>query len=556
MPEEPEKHQAAPAGKETPNPLLHTEAFARSIWTASPDGMRLTDAAGTILAVNDAFCWMVERSREDLVGRPFSEAYASDLSPQEMLELYREQCRASEAGALHEVKALLKSGNQRYFEHSLSRIEGEGEAARYLTIFRDVTEARQAEERRLKMERKMLDAQRLESLGILAGGIAHDFNNLLTAILGNANLAMMQLSPSSALRPFLEGIEKTSLQAADLCKQMLAYSGHGRTELRCVSINTLVEEMAHLLQVSINKQIVLRYRLGKPLPLIRAEPSSMQQVVMNLVVNASEAIGERSGVITLSTGMVRADRSFLEETFLAPELQEGDYVFLEVADTGCGMTAETKSRIFDPFYTSKFTGRGLGLAAVLGILQRHKGAFKVYSELNQGTTFKILLPAVDPAVEREEDQLSESMNWRVRGTILVADDEQSVRAVVARMLEKCGLTVLLAKDGGEAVDVFRRFRDDLDLVLLDMTMPVMSGDEAFRQIRRIQPRAKVLLMSGYTESDTTERFAGKGLAGFIQKPFKWEHLEAKLKEVLGRDDELAAEVGGWQEGPADRNESE
>lgn len=512
--------------------LVQSEAKFRSIWEHSMDGMRLTDWEGTILAVNKAFCRLVGLSEEELIGRPLSVAYSMEKSPEEMLEDYRERCSEPNPGSRYSASVVLATGERREFELSFSRIEGEGAESTILTIFRDVTESRHAEERRLQLERKMLDAQRLESLGTLAGGIAHDFNNLLTSILGNTNLTLMHLAPSSPLRPFLESVEKTSMQAADLCKQMLAYSGRSHMEFQCLSINSLVEEMNHLLEVSVHKQIVLRYRLAQGLPSVLAGPSEIQQVIMNLVINASEAIGDRSGVIAISSGLVRADRAYLEETFLAPDLPECDYVSLEVADSGCGMNAETKARIFDPFFSTKFTGRGLGLAAVLGILQRHKGAFKVYSEPNQGTTIKILLPAVDEEVEREARLVAQPVRWQTRGTILVVDDEQAVRAVAARMLERCGLTVLLAKDGREGVEVFRAHREELDLVLLDMTMPVMGGEEAYREIRRLNPDAKVLLMSGYTESETTERFAGKGLAGFLQKPFKWEHLEKRLQELL------------------------
>lgn len=512
--------------------LRRSEAFFRSIWEGSSDGMRVTDEDGIILAVNDAFCRMVALPREELVGQPFWTVYETGETPSYILEAYRRRCRNRDFGTRHPARVTLRSGEVRHLDLSLSETEGDGEKSAFLTMFRDITEAKLAEERRLKLERKMLEGQRLESLGVLAGGIAHDFNNLLTAILGNASLTMMQLPVSSPLRPFMEGIEKSSLEAADLCKQMLAYSGHGRLEFRCFSINNLLEEMNHLLHVSLNKQIVVRYNLAPDLPAIKAEASEIQQVIMNLVINASEAIGNRSGAITLSTGLVRADRAYLEETFLAPDLSEGDFVSIEVSDTGCGMTPETQARIFDPFFTTKFTGRGLGLAAVLGILQRHKGALKVYSEPNRGSTLRVLLPAAEMPSDRLQDEVA-ARQWRARGTVLVVDDEQSVRAVASRMLEKCGLTVLLAKDGSEAVEVFRRHKDELDLVLLDMTMPVMGGEQTFSRIRRLKPEAKVILMSGYAEADATDSFAGRGLSGFIQKPFKCEQLEAKLKEFFG-----------------------
>ncbi len=521
------------AQKESDLALRRSEAFFRSVWEGSTDGLRLTDENGTVLAVNDAFCGLMGCSREMVVGKPFTVAYDESEDAEKIVENYRKNCRENEGVGHFQARLKLRDGRTRDFELALSMIESDVGKRVYLTNIRDVTERKQAQERRLKMERKMLDAQRLESLGVLAGGIAHDFNNLLTAILGNASLALMQLPESSTVRPFLTTIEKTSMQAADLCKQMLAYSGRAQLEMKLICLNSLLEEMNHLLQVSISKQIVLRFHLEEPLPQIEAESSEIQQIVMNLIINASEAIGTGGGTITISTGTVWADREYLEEAFLAPDLPEGQYVTLEVSDTGTGMSPETQARIFDPFFTTKFTGRGLGLAAVRGIVQRHRGTLKVYSELNSGTTFKLLLPAVPDWDEGKPKQEMETRpKFRRSGTVLVADDEQAVRAVTARMLEACGMTVLLAKDGGEAVEIFHRHRDEISLVILDMTMPVLGGSEAFGEIRRMRPEQKVLLMSGYTEMDATDRFGGQRLSGFLQKPFKWEALEAKLREIL------------------------
>ncbi|MBC7369206.1 MAG: PAS domain S-box protein, partial [Undibacterium sp.] len=253
-------------------------------------------------------------------------------------------------------------------------------------------ERHQTDEARLNLERKLLETQKLESLGVLAGGIAHDFNNLLTGILGNSSLASLELPEGSPIQDYLGQINQASLRAADLCKQMLAYSGRGRFVVQKLDINQLVEETTHLLQISISKQAVLRFNLGRGLPTIEADATQIRQVVMNLVINASEAIGEKSGVVSVSTGLTRIDHAYLGGTIAAPEIPEGEYVSLEISDNGTGMSAETQAKIFDPFFSTKFTGRGLGLAAVLGIMRGHKGALKVYSELGRGTTFKLLFP--------------------------------------------------------------------------------------------------------------------------------------------------------------------
>ncbi len=509
--------------------LLESEELFRLVWESSLDAMRLTDVEGTVLAVNPAYEKMAGVPKEELVGRPFWIIYDPALA-EKMMVGYRRRISNLDLGERKNSVPRLRDGRLLHLDVLLSVVSGTPEPV-YLTVMRDVTKQKLQSEQRARLERKMLEAQRLESLGVLAGGIAHDFNNLLTAILGNASLSLMQLGEESPVRPALEGIQKASLRAADLCKQMLAYSGQGPLQFKKLSINSLLEQMDHLLQVSINKQIVLKFKPAPGLPPVMAEPSELQQVVVNLVVNASEAIGDRSGVISLSTGLDRLAKSDLREMYLAPDLPEGDYVTMEIADTGCGMERPTMERMFDPFFSTKFTGRGLGLAAVLGILNRHKAAFKVYSELGRGTTFKILFPCVVSG-EEEGEPAPLPGHWRARGTVLVIDDEQTVRAVAGRLLESFGLSILLARDGEEGVALYQRYHDEVDLVMLDMTMPVMSGAEAFREIRHIRPDALVLLISGYSEGEANERFAGKGLSGFLQKPFNREQLEEKLRQLL------------------------
>jgi two-component system cell cycle sensor histidine kinase/response regulator CckA len=367
----------------------------------------------------------------------------------------------------------------------------------------------------------------------LAGGIAHDFNNILTTILGNASLTRLVLSETSPALDHIGQIEEASRRATDLCRQMLAYAGKGRFVLQRTSLNQLIEDTTQLLQVSISKKALLRCHLDRNLPPIVADSTQIRQVLMNLVINASDAIGERSGVISITTGMVRADRQYLDRAFQAPDIPTGDYVFMEVSDTGSGMSPEVQARIFEPFFTSKFTGRGLGLAAVSGIVHGHKGALKVYSEPGKGSSFKFLLPIAG----READYAAESTRHshpplRAEGTILVVDDEETVQAVASRMLESLGFRVLVANDGRHALSVYTEHKDSIVGVLMDLTMPRLDGEETFRELRRIDPQVRVLLMSGYNEQDAIARFVGKGLAGFIQKPFSIEDLKANLRSIL------------------------
>ena len=414
-----------------------------------------------------------------------------------------------------------------------------GRTVSILSLVQDVTDrvlakeaGRNAEAERQALERKLQETQKLESLGVLAGGIAHDFNNLLSGVLGNASLARMDLAAESPVQPFLEQIEVAAKRAADLCKQMLAYSGKGRFVVQQLDLNALIEDTTRLLQVSISKRAALHFHLAESLPPVLGDATQLRQVVMNLVINASEALGEKSGFISLTTGLTRADRAWLAGTFFAPDLPEGDYVFLEIADNGPGMPPEVQARIFDPFYTTKFTGRGLGLAAVLGIVRGHRGALKVFSEKDWGTTFRILLPCAAGPADAPERDTPAIPNWRGSGTALVVDDEETVRVTVARMLEALGFGTRLADNGRTGVETFRAAPQSFDLVVLDLTMPQMDGAEAFRQIIALRPDTRVLLISGFNEQEAIARFTGQGLAGFLQKPFALPELRDKLQQIF------------------------
>jgi len=397
--------------------------------------------------------------------------------------------------------------------------------SRVLVSIIDVTE-------RKRLEAQILHAQKLESLGILAGGIAHDFNNLLVSILGHSGLALGRTPRDSMARKNLEQIEIAARRAADLTRQMLAYSGRGTFEVRPLDLSKLVEEMAHLLEVAISKQAQIAYHFAPDLPAIEADATQVRQVVMNLITNAAEAIGEQSGTVTVSTGMMQADRAYLSETYLDEDLPEGCFVYLEVSDTGCGLDQGTLAKIFDPFFTTKFTGRGLGLASVLGIVRGHRGAIKVYSEPGQGTTFKVLFPCSAQAARELTAPAISIAGWRGKGTVLVVDDEEEVRVVTRAMLEEFGFTALLAADGREGVELFRRHAEEIVAVLLDQTMPGWSGEETLQHLLVVKPDARIILTSGYNEREATLRFAGQGIASFIQKPYQTLALVQKMREVL------------------------
>jgi nitrogen-specific signal transduction histidine kinase/CheY-like chemotaxis protein len=396
----------------------------------------------------------------------------------------------------------------------------------------DVTERHCLREESRLLERRMQESQKLESLGVLAGGIAHDFNNLLMVILGSVSLLQRELGRAHPTLAHVTQIEGASRRAADLCRQLLAYAGKGRFLLEHVSLNRLIEETTNLLQVSISKKAVLRLHLHAALPAVLADATQLRQVLMNLVINASDAVGDQPGLISISTGVVNADRGYLEAGFVPPDLPPGDYAYLEVSDSGAGMSAETQARIFEPFFTTKFTGRGLGLAAVLGIVRGHRGALKVYSELGKGSSFKLLLPAGADEPEHPRTERTGKMAPNAGGTILVVDDEVKVREVTSRLLEGLGFRTLEAADGAEAIRIYREHARQISCVLMDLTMPRLDGAETFRELRKLQPDVRVLLMSGYNEQDAVARFVGKGLAAFIQKPFVLEELEKQLHGLL------------------------
>jgi PAS domain S-box-containing protein len=386
---------------------------------------------------------------------------------------------------------------------------------------------------RKRMEQEHLRAQKLESLGLLAGGIAHDFNNILTAILGHAELALEESAPLSPARDSISQIKTASLRAAELCGQLLAYSGKGRFEKRDIALGDLIGEMLHMLKTCISKKCILNLNLEKELPLVHGDPSQIRQILMNLVLNASEAIGDGSGVISISTGAMECSEEYLAENYISEARSPGLYVSLEVSDTGCGMDRTTLQCIFEPFYSTKFTGRGLGLSAVLGIVRSHGGGLRVYSELNKGSTFKVLFPAV--TTSGSEDTARDSgpaSGWRGKGTVLLVDDEEAVRAISRRLLQRLGLGVILAEDGQRAVELYRERQADIDLVLLDLTMPRMDGEQTFRGLRQINPDVRVVLASGYGENDVASRFAGKSLTGCLQKPYTLVRLRELLSGLL------------------------
>jgi signal transduction histidine kinase/ActR/RegA family two-component response regulator len=406
-------------------------------------------------------------------------------------------------------------------------------------LTREMTERQAADEARRAIEAKVLEVQKLESLGVLAGGIAHDFNNLLVGILGNASLALLDVPEDSPARQSIVDIERASQRAGELARQMLAYSGRSRRQVEAVELSELVRDLLTLLQVSIGKGVVIKPDLPPEPIVVDADPAQLRQVLMNLVINGADAIADRSGTIAIRVDELDATDEYLRDAHPDAGLQPGRFAALEVADTGVGMDAATQGQIFDPFFTTKFAGRGLGLAAVLGIVRGHHGALRVYSEVGHGTTFKILLPLSASSPSRVEVP---GEAWHGTGRVLVVDDDRTVRTVARRLLASFGLTVEEVDSGVTAVEQVRADPAAFDAVLLDLTMPELSGPETLKHLRLIRPDLPVVIMSGYHEDEASSSL-GAEISGFVQKPFTPTVLARAMRAALEQPDGEAGEAG-------------
>ncbi|HUO28248.1 MAG TPA: PAS domain S-box protein [Bryobacteraceae bacterium] len=501
--------------------LRESEQRFRALIENSADGVALLDVHGNVKYSGPAI--LGYESHQSMRGDGFALVHPEDRA--RATAGFAEFAAHPGAVSTSELRVRHRDGSWRWIEAVSKNLLADRVIAGIVVNYRDVTE-------RKRLEEQMRQTQKLESIGVLAGGVAHDFNNLLTGVLGNATLALDGLAADHPARPYLEEVIRAADSAAHLTRQLLAYSGKGRFVVQAVDLSDLTREMTALVRTSIPRSIELRLDLAPDLPATEGDRGQLQQLIMNLVINGAEAIAEGgNGTVTVSTGQVTIDETYGGETAMGTELQPGRYVLLEVRDSGCGMDAETQSKIFDPFFTTKFSGRGLGLSAALGIVRGHKGAIRVSSAPGRGTTFQVLLPASTRLATRLPSPAA-NKDLRGSGTILVADDEPIVRRAAKAALEKQGYFVLLASDGRAAVDLLRTHRGGIRLVLLDLTMPVLGGEEALRALRAVQPDVKIVLSSGFNEAEAIQRFADERFSGFLQKPYSAAQLAEKVKAVL------------------------
>ena len=434
-----------------------------------------------------------------------------------------------------------KDGTKRTVAVSTNAIVLKDDQVHVLAVLYGLGRQKQAESERLALERRSQRLAKIESLGAMAGGIAHDFNNILMVILGNIELAMTEAPESTPLRNHLQEMEKSVFIAADLTRKLLSYTGKTQFVITAVDLGKLVKKAARSLAGSLPPSVKLQVRPAPKLPMARADAGKVSQVIVNLVTNAAEAYGpEKGGRITIATGTQHCSAEDLAHT--AGEVMgsgghppEGRYVFLEVADHAGGMDEKAARRVFDPFYTTKFPGRGLGMSTVLGVVRGLGGAIRLDSVLGAGTTIRVLLPAVEeeaPVLACGGADPPNGGTCRELRTILLVDDEAKIRNLAKTMLERLGYRVLPAEDGPEAIRIYQENYRDIYCVLLDLTMPKMNGREIYRKLRSLDPGVCVILSSGYTEQDVMAQFKDEQPAGFVQKPYRIQMLGRKLKAIL------------------------
>ena len=512
--------------------LESQSAQYRALFELMPGSVVLLDSKGYIRDANPYFCRAMCYPREELVGLHVSQI--SHAKP----EIIEQNISRMIAGEVlhHEATNIQKDGSLRFYELHETAVTLPDGSMSILAVSNDITDRKRAEQAKLEMERQLLHAQKMDSLGALAGGIAHDFNNLLAVIMSNIEIAILDVPTTSPVQKYLNNALLAGKRAAELTRQMLAYSGRGRFITSHVDVSNLVRGLSDLLKVSISKSVRLEFNLASQLPFIEVDATQIQQVLMNLVTNASEAIADKPGVVTISTTVRECDGSYLAETRTSNKPRPGRYVVLEVSDTGCGMDDTVRAKLFDPFFTTKFVGRGLGMSAVLGIVQGHGGAIMVSSKPKKGTVISVVLPALkkepapapadEPLPFKSPSQAAQSLS----GTVLVVDDEAQVRSLMELLLKRMGLRVLNAGDGQEAVELCRQHADQISFVLMDLTMPKMDGCEALAEIRKIRQDIKVVLTSGY-ESDITGRHREQGFDAFIQKPCDLETFKKIVHQM-------------------------
>ena len=512
------------------------EMDLKNLFNLSPDLVCVASIQEKrFIRINPAFSRVLGYSEEELLSRPFTYfVHPEDVERTE--RAVTEQLQNGIKLPRFENRYICKDGTYRDLMWSSHPIPQRDVT---YAVAKDITELRKQVIERLQFERKLLHTQKLESLGVMAGGIAHDFNNLLMAIIGNLDMASSKLNPGSESLQNIEQAVNAARRAVDLTRQVLAYSGRDQKFAEKVNLTDLVKENVHMLNVVIPKTVSLKLNLAERLPLITADPGQLQQIVMNLITNASEAIEEDTGVVAISTGIEDLSDNALQSNLITEGPEPGQFVILEVVDSGIGMDEETAQRVFDPFFSSKIHGRGLGMSAVLGIVKSHCGAIFLESEPGRGTTIRVAFPAnpleeCKTVKEQPETDTSVERPRKQKKSILLADDEAAVRAVASAMVSRLGYGVLEAENGETALGLFRENRDDIACIVLDLSMPVMDGNTFMKNLREESYTVPVILTSGYSRNARIDEILKEDTNRFLQKPYSFSDLKQTMAELLNK----------------------
>ena len=501
--------------------LRSSEHRLRAILDTIPDAVFRLTRTGTYIDVKPAKNFVLPTAFEDLLGKHIRDVLPMDVAT--ILQQTMQQAFDTGQEQLCEYSLVDEATNITHdFE---ARILPSGTAEIQL-IVRDITVDKQ-------QEQSARQAQKLESLGVLAGGIAHDFNNLLTGMLGQASLAKMKLAKGLPLADNIDKVIVSAERAADLTRQLLAYAGKGKFQIAPLNLNQLIDETSGLMQIVLPSDVALQLALHEQLPLIEADRGQIQQVVMNLLINAVEALGEKGGSIRITTSFQPIGAVNTAQGYIIGNLPAGLYVMLQMADSGMGMDQTVLSRIFDPFFSTKPQGHGLGLSATLGIIRTHQGGLQVQSQPGRGTEFTVLFPALASAPVAEFEHIGvTSTHSEQRQTILIIDDEAAIREAADDILAGHGFTVTTADNGRTGIEQFRRLQAEVAVVLLDMKMPGMNGKQTYEVLQQIDPNLKVILTSGYSETEVNTQLGTYQALSFLPKPYSAEQLIHHVQQVL------------------------
>jgi PAS domain S-box-containing protein len=512
--------------------LRESEEKYRSILENIQDGYFEVDLAGNFTFVNGVVCRRLGYSREELIGMN-NRQYTDEITAKKVYQLYNRIYRTGEPVRNFEEEVIRKDGTRWIYELSVSLIRNpEGKPIGFQGISRDITERKRAEKEMAALQEQLRESQKMEAIGRLAGGIAHDFNNLLTVIKGYSQLSLMELKEGDPLKGNIEEIQKGSQRAADLTRQLLAFSRRQVMEMKVLDLNTLLRDLDKMLRRIIGEDIELTTLLANDLGRVKIDPGQIEQVIMNLAVNAKDAMPS-GGKLTIETANAVLDESYARNH---ADVKPGRYVMFSVSDTGVGMTPEVRERLFEPFFTTKQKGRGtgLGLSTVYGIVKQSGGNIWVYSEPGHGTTFKIYLSRVDEPLEQLREKTTREELLRGSETVLVVEDEEKVRQLTVEILGKQGYSVLDASQGDDALAISEKHKGPIHLILVDVVMPGISGTELTKRLAFLRPETKILYMSGYTDNAIVHHGVLEKGVNYIQKPFTIDELTRKVREALDK----------------------